>query len=251
MAGLAVVVTACSLIPGLGGPSGGAYPEACAQFAFSLRRCEAVVDRALADGGIAARDVATIHLLPFERKQTLGGGQVALVEFRLNDGTVVTQDVKCVGVSQHLACTEMVEIPVDVGVMMDVPCEGEPPDGCATMPPTPAPDQAAQATPLLVESLDIELDRLGTYEVEVGRASLPDGYLSERSFRLENPAAETFWIDEGVRLIIRPDDPSRPDIGSRYRDPYAGPEPVTVYLAFDVTDLDEPSMLRVRDIVVR
>jgi hypothetical protein len=102
-----------------------------------------------------------------------------------------------------------------------------------------------------VGSLDIPLDRLGHYEIQVGTASLPDGYLSERSFRLDNHAAETFWIDAGVRLDVRPDMPGRPMIGSRYRDPFDGPEPVTAFLVFEVTDLDAPSILRVRDIVVR
>ena len=248
---LAAVVAGCSFLGGIGRPAGGAYPEACREFDLSARRCEAIVDKAIRDAGIDPEAIVGITLLPFERQRTLGGGQVALVGLALRDGTEVTREVTCIGVSMRLACAEVLDIPTSVGVDQDVPCEGEPPEGCATLPPSPAPDAVEAATPLRIGALDIPLDRLGQYEVEVGTASLPDGYLSERSFRLDNRAAETFWIDAGVRLDVRPDVPGRPMIGSRYRDRFEGPEPVTVFLVFEVTDLDAPSVLRVRDIVVR
>ena len=54
-----------------------------------------------------------------------------------------------------------------------------------------------------------------------------------------------------ARTGPRPDVAGRQEIGSIYRDPFSGPEPVTVYLVFDVTALDAPSTLEVRDIIVR
>jgi hypothetical protein len=124
---LASIVAGCSFLGGFGRPAGGAYPEACSEFDFSPRRCEAVVDEAVRDAGIDPDAVVGITLLPFQRQQTLGGGQVALVGLELHDGTELTRAVTCVGVSMRLACAEVLDIPTSVGVNRDVPCEGERP----------------------------------------------------------------------------------------------------------------------------
>ena len=54
-----------------------------------------------------------------------------------------------------------------------------------------------------------------------------------------------------IQLEVLPDDPNRPPVGSIYREPFDGSEPVTVYVVFDVTMFEEPSTLQLRDIVVR
>ncbi len=248
----------CTVPSGIRGPGGGSYPEACAQWQFSERRCGAIVDRAAADAEIDRAAVVEIALLPFDPNAgmepgavRLGGGQVALVRFTLADGGVVDQAVWCMGPSMTPACNEVAEIQTSTGVDHDVPCAGEPPAGCATLPPEP--DQAAisAATPFTLAAIDVPLDRLGAYDIELGTATLPNGYLSERSFGVVDTQPDSFWIDGGVRLEIRPDAAGRPPIGSIYRDPFDGPEPVTIFLVFDVTDLVEPSVLRVRDVVVR
>ena len=77
---------------------------------------------------------------------------------------------------------------------------------------------------------------LGPYEVEVGEAGLPDGALSTRSATVADEAGE-FWIADGIEIEVRPVDPARPAIGSIYRDPFDGVEPVKVFLVFDVTEL--------------
>ena len=52
-------------------------------------------------------------------------------------------------------------------------------------------------------------------------------------------------------MDVRSDVEGRPFVGSIYRDPFDGPEPVTIYLVFEVNHLEGPSMLQVRDVVVR
>ena len=108
----------------------------------------------------------------------------------------------------------------------------------------------AIARPLRVASLDIPLDHLGPYEVEVGEAGLPDGVLSTRSATLADPSPETFWIAPFIEIDVRPVDPARPPIGSVYRDPFDGVEPVKVFLVFDVTELKSASVLQVRNLLV-
>jgi hypothetical protein len=99
-------------------------------------------------------------------------------------------------------------------------------------------------------SLDIPLDHLGSYEVEVGEAGLPDGALTAISATLGEPSPESFWIAPRIEIQVRPTDPARPPIGSVYRDPFDGVELVKVFLVFDVTELKSPSILQVRDLVV-
>jgi hypothetical protein len=243
---------ACAPFADLGtSPQGGLYPDACARWSYSPHRCRAIVARAIANAKVAEHDIRTVRLLPFDRQSALGRRQVALVRLELANGTNVDQDVRCVGVDMGLACNESAEIQVGAGVDRDVPCAGEPPTGCATLPPTPDPDGVAAAKPFRLTSLDVPLDHEGPYEVRLGTAMLPNGYLSERALDMPDRTPQTFWIDGGVRLDVRPDIAGRPPIGSVYRDPFDGPEAVTIFLVFDVTQLDALSVLHVRDVVVR
>ncbi|HEX7347811.1 MAG TPA: hypothetical protein VF253_13560 [Candidatus Limnocylindrales bacterium] len=65
-----------------------------------------------------------------------------------------------------------------------------------------------------------------------------------------DPQPTAFWADF-VQLEVRPDHADRPPVGSIYREPFDGSEPVTVYVVFDVTMFEEPSTLQLRNIVVR
>jgi hypothetical protein len=244
---VAVFASAC----GPARPAGGPYPAACAQWGYSERRCEAIVERGLASAGLRAADVASIDLRPFEQKATLGGPQVALIRFGMVGGGETEVEVWCVGIDSGRACNENAAIAMFDGIDRDVPCEGEPPAGCATIPPSPGPDAVSAAKPLRVANLAVPIVHLGCYEIEVGSATLPDGYLTVRSATIVDSQPETYWIDEGIRLEVRPDVAGRPPIGSVYRDPFDGSEPVTIFLVFTVTDLDSPSILVVDDIVVR
>jgi hypothetical protein len=107
------------------------------------------------------------------------------------------------------------------------------------------------ANALEVAALDIRLDHVGGYEVLVGEASLPDGSLSERHGSLANTRPTTFWIDDGIGIEVRPTEPGRPAVGSIYRDPYDGVEPVRVFLVFEVVETSPGAVLEVRDILVR
>ena len=248
---LVVLVAGCDLIGAVGEPLGGPYPEACAQWDYSARRCEAIVDRARRTAEIAEADIRAIQLLPFDFNPGLGGGQVALVRFERASGLTVDQGVSCVGVNMTPVCNEDARISIGAGLNHDVPCAGEPPAGCATLRPPPNSAAISAATPFSLGLLDVPLDHEGPYEIRLGTATLPDGYLSERSIRLVNDQPDSFWIGGGALLDVRSDIAGRPFVGSIYRDPFDGPEPVTIFLVFEVTDLDSPSVLHVRDIVVR
>jgi hypothetical protein len=244
---------------GVAGPKGGSYPAACAEFGFPARRCAAIVDRAIDEAPINKTLVAGIELLPpappalREGQHRSGGPMVVQVRFSFANAPSVTQEVWCHGIDldDDLACTKDPRLMLFAGIDHDVPCAGEPPAGCATLPKTP--DHAAMdaANPLRIVALDIPLDHLGRYEVKVGRASLPNGYLSRREFDLTDLKPTTFWITGGIRLDVRSTVAGRPPIGSVYRDGFKGPEPVDVFLVFDVTGTSPGAVLRVRELIVQ
>jgi hypothetical protein len=249
----AITVTGCG-IGSILGSSGGRYPAACADLRFSDRQCAAMVRRAEGASGIRADDVVAVEILPpkSDGNQPLGGGMIARVRFHLGSGEIWTEEISCIGVGSgsDRVCSPDAYISLSTGVDHDVPCSGEAPEGCATLPPTPGAANRALARPLHVPSIDVPIDHLGRYEIEVGAAGLPDGVLSQRAATLADPRPTTFWIDDGVRLEVRPLDPSRPPVGSVYREPFDGVEPVTVFLVFDVTEFAPGGVLQIRDIVV-
>jgi hypothetical protein len=229
----------------------------CDALAFSPARCRAVVARARdgANPPLRSSDVVAATLTPPDRAGgvLLGSMPVASVHFDLTGGGSTDVVVHCglPGLSDR-ACNDNAVIYVAGGVDHDVPCTGEAPEHpCATLPPSPRPASVTAAVPLRVPLLDVPLGHLGHYEIPVGPAGLPDGVLSERSAGLSADAPTTFWIDDGVRIDVRPDDPSRPPIGSIYRAPFQGVEPIHVFLVFDVVELEPGAVLQVRDLVVR
>jgi hypothetical protein len=134
---------------------------------------------------------------------------------------------------------------------MDTPCWGDPPDGCATLPPPPRRASVESSEPFTRAKVDVPIDRLGEYRINLGHATIPDGRLTELSLRLADPRPASFWIEAGVRLELESDVPGRPPVGNVHRDGFDGPEPVTVYLTFNVTEFESAGVLGVRDIVVR
>jgi hypothetical protein len=246
-------LAACDLV-GLA-PSGGVYPDACGQLGFRARQCAAIVARAQANASLRTQDVTSIDILPPSADGVqLGGRMVARVRFQLASAMERTEEVWCVGIGGQgdLACADDPMIGFAGGVDHDIPCTGggDPPSGCATPPPTPRPSSQALARPLRIAALDIPLDHIGGYQVEVGAAGLPDGVLTQRSATLADPRPEAFWLDDRILLDVRPVVPGRPRVGSVYRDPFDGVEPVKVFLVFSVTEVKPGAVLQVRDLIV-
>ncbi len=248
-----LLVGACDAAA-LFGPTGGRYPAACDSLGFSERRCAAIVERAKGENMIDPATVERIDILPPSREGaiSLGGQQIARVRFNVTGQPARVVDFWCTGVGSQgdLACADDPQVTISGGVDHDVTCTGEAPENCATPPPTPRPAVVAAAKPLRVATLDIPLDHVGPYEVTVGTAGLPDGVLSHRSATLADSRPTAFWIRDGIRLEVRPDLPGRPSVGSIYRDPFDGVEPVTVVLLFEVSETTPGAVLQVRDIVV-
>lgn len=229
--------------------------EGCDALGFSATRCRLVVVRALeqANPPVPAGGVAAARMSPATPPApSLGSFPVAMVTFDLVRGGSVDVEVRCGLTLSDRACNPEASILVRAGVDRDVPCNVEPSgQACATPPPPPRPASVRASTGLAVPAIDVPIDRLGRYELLVGTAQLPDGVLSERSLMLVDPRPTTYWIEPGIELQVRPDLPGRPAIGNIYRDPFDGPEPVRVYLVFDVVEFQPGAVLMVRDLTVR
>jgi hypothetical protein len=260
---LALVVVACSAAPHA---RPGPYPDACASFGFSPKRCEAVVVKGLEAARVARADVVGIEMQPPPEPQgrSLGGGPVAELAFRLADGMTLRQEVACIGIDGLFdpACGDDARIQFSGGVEEDRPCTGvgeatdvpagqtDPYVGCATPPPTPPAMVVASAKPLRIDQTTIPIDHPGNYRIVLGRATLPNGYLSERTLTIANPQPTAFWI-RVLGLEVTSDVPDRPRVGGRYREPFDGLEPVTVTAEFEVIRYVEPSELVLQNVVVR
>jgi len=253
----ALALAGCS-VAGLFGPSGGPYPEACDQFEFAPRQCKSMVTRAQGQAGVSTADVVSVDILAptHDGVARLSGYMISRVRLHLASGVDRTEEIWCIGVGGALpgapdeACNPDPTIAIAAGpVSGDIPCSGEPPAGCATPPPTPRPEVQAMARPLNIPVLDIPLDHLGPYRIEVGLAGLPDGAFTRSTASVLDNRPEAFWIRD-ARLIVEPVDPARPEIGNKYREPFDGVEPVRVVLEFDVTELSPGAVLHVRDIVI-
>jgi hypothetical protein len=257
-----VILAGCSLAPGAataGIPV--PYPAGCATFELDEPRCDAVVDELAARAGIDPWQASEIWLLGDvcgDGTNVLcarSGSFVVRVRFVLGDGGTVEESLICgVGSSYSYLCTDDPEIlvvsPIGGGYH-DVPCAGDPPDGCATPVPSAAPDAIAAARPLEVTVLDVPIDREGAWDVLVGEAVLPNGLLTDATLTLADPSPDDVFMQQPVWLDIR-----SVDDGSRLSNIYEhgwreGTERVEVRLQFDVDRFAPGAVLQVRDLVVR
>lgn len=234
-------------------------PTGCRQMKFTDERCLAVVDQALRNASLAWTDIDRVAIGPWADDHLMrsGRGPFATVTFTLTDGTTTAGDVSCPSMNVYsLVCTDNPEIPLsapygDGTFSHDLPCN-LPGGGCPSPMPTINPRAAKAAVPLRVDARDIPITSIGPMEVDMGRATLPNGFLTDTAFTLADPHTRTFQVAEGINLEVRSLDPSRPPLDNIYEHGwYPGTEDVEVYLVMDVTSFTPGAMLEVRDLVVR
>ena len=248
-----LLLAACDAVSQPSQPPRGEYPGVCPAWGFPAHQCRSIAWRAAKEASVDLASQPTIEFLPFKVPggTNLGGGQIADVLFTLADGRSVKQDVRCVGASFLApACNGAAQIFPGFGVSHDVPCSGEPPASCAALPPTPDASAIARAHSFNLAEFSIPIDHPGRYEAKVGTATLANGYMFDSRVDLAEPSPEDYWL-EFIKLEVRSDIPGRPPVGSIYRDPYDGPEPVSIFIVFEVTEYWAPSTVVVRNLVVR
>lgn len=257
------VAASCALLPThSAGGGGSSYPAGCADFDLSARRCEAIVNWAIKQAG-GVGQVSAVELLGDPGcgdpdPHVLCGRTtrfVVRVRLTFQGGQSADESVFCgIGAAYSILCTETPEIRVGSieNGYRDVPCADENGNGCATPLPAFEPAAAAAAKPLLVPTLDVLIDHVGSYVVEVGRAVLPNGVLTAAHFQLADPKTQTFAVSEyGVVLHVDSIDPAGRPFDNYYRHGWhRGTEEVRVSLAFDVTAFTPGAHLQVRNLDV-
>jgi hypothetical protein len=271
LAVLALASTACSLLPGQPGAPAGLtddvgipYPEGCAAFGLTDRQCEHIVNRIGDSLHVDRSQVREIRLLGDPGCQAEDGSQVICmrttafrvrVRFIQGDARLFEGSQFCgVGGENDLGCTDpptaLLSAPTLSGYT-DIPCSGDPPDGCASPVPTIDPAVAKDAKALTIASRDVPLDHVGHYDIPLGTAVLPNGVLTEGSFALADDAQTDFLLtDSVIRLeVTGPDD--KPIFNVYEQGWRPGTETVDVHLVFDLEAVDPGATLGVRDVVVR
>jgi hypothetical protein len=262
---IAAVLTGCSLPPGFAPSSqdaGVRYPAGCVDFNLSPERCTAIVESIARQNGIdpsAASDIwllgdpgcgADPHIL-CTRTTTF----IVRVRYDLPGRDAVEGSQSCgVGGQFSILCTDHPEIRLSAATLdgyQDIPCSGEPPDGCASPVPTVDPATASLGVALHVPTIVIPLDHEGRYDIPLGEAVLPNGILTESSFTLADAHQTGFTLEDGVIALVvaGPDGkPIRNVYEQGWRD---GTETVKASLRFSVARFEPGSVIRVGDVVVR
>jgi hypothetical protein len=241
------------------------YPDGCAAFGLSARRCAYIVDWALKQAGASA-DSATIELLgdPLcDGKPAgcvglrLGGSFVVRVRVNPAVGRPSDQVVICgLGSEASLRCTDtpLIRVSTPTSGYHDVPC-GPAPGGqsgseCASPVPTIDPSAAPLARPLVVPSVTVAIDHGGSYAVDLGDAVLPNGILSEATATLADDRRADVIIPAGIRLEVAGPD-GKPLENAYDQGWQPGTERVDVRLVFIVESFDPGATLVITDVEVR
>jgi hypothetical protein len=142
----------------------------------------------------------------------------------------------------------------DGGGYHDVPCpDGSPPHSCGTPLPTIEAAAVAAARPLSVARFSIPIDHIGTYEVSLGEASLPNGVASVASFAFVDGWPIDVSLKDGVAQIgLRSLEPDGKPFQNYYDHGWRpGDERVEAILVFHVLWFEKGAVLAIRDVVVR
>lgn len=241
-----------------------AYPDGCAAYALSARRCAYIVSWAKDQAGYGDVDQVQAELLgdpdcpDGSTTCSMNRTQSFVVRVRITgpDGASSDESVFCgIGGGATLLCTGTPVIrtstPTTNGYR-DVPCNGEAPGTCASPVPRSDADARAASRPLVVPRLSIPVDHVGDYTVVVGEATLPNGILSDATFGLANASpSDQLIAAEGVALGVDSLEGGPPFVNIYEHGWRPGTERVRATLTFTVESFEPGAVLEITDISVR
>ena len=239
-----VVGSACSLLPVT---AEARQPKPCA-VVYSLARCDAMTDLVAADIGKDRDDVISVAIVPDappEGKHLSAGWHIR-VRIVLRDGSL-HDTLICGGVLHEAACLDDPELKIQSALegSMDIP------DGSTPIPASD-PSAVAAASPIVVDSLSIPIDRKGPHEVVLGEGTIANGIWSVGTFEFADTWPDDVALrDANVVLALR----SLERDGKPFDDFYvpgwrAGVERVQAILRFDVLWFRPGATLELRNVSV-
>ncbi len=239
-----------------------AVPQPCADV-YSTQTCLAMTDEAASRSHRTRDDVTAINIVQFPTRDQngalitrSGGGFFARLTF--TDGTR-TDEPMCVGIPSGPACMDEPRLEARSSIDMgggyhDVPCpDGSAPHTCGTPLPTLQPAAVAGARPLSVARIEIPIDYIGSYEVALGEALLPNGIATVASFEFADPWPLDVSLGQGVAQInLRSLEPDGKPFQNYFDHGWRpGVERAEAILAFEVLWFKKGAVLDIRDVVVR
>jgi hypothetical protein len=248
---LTILVAGCSVTASPDPNAAFPYPDGCAHFDLSSRRCQFIVRRVERLQNVNEADVQRVELLgdpgcgqPGQCVRTVS----FVVRVRLVTATgAIEQMVFCmVGDQYNLICGDHPQLQVSTTAegFRDIP-------GDATPLPTLDPAALAKAAPLRLDRLVIPLDHVGSYDVDLGAAVLPNGILSEATIGDATIDPTSILVgDLGIRLTVEPTAGNPPFDNYYVRGWHEGVETVTVHIRFDIPDPPVGGTLTLLGIVV-
>ena len=254
---VAVLAAGCDALVGIGQGQRTARP--CDQV-YSQARCEAMRTVAAEQLGIADADISAMEIAPEPTPRSdgiltnLGGARP--IEVLVHTARGVRTTAMCAGLATGPECTDEPALTIGSplgGGYHDVPCNGEPPAGCATPHPTLEPEAVAAARPLRIDRRTIPVPGPGRHEIVLGQARLPNGVLTESRAELADPWPPGLTVSgEGLRLEVRSLVPGRPAFRNSYEHGWwPGTEDVEAVLVFEARRADPGATLEIVNLVVR
>ena len=246
----AIAAAGCNLLPTVAD-----VPHDCAA-EFPPARCLAIADQVAAEVDRDRGDVTSVTIVPDPPPEgaVLGGSWPIRIRLTFDDGTTHEGRI-CGGLSIAPSCSDTPHLDSQSGIggYHDVPCAGEPPDGCPSRIPAPDPDVVATAEPITIDARSIPIDHDGPFEVELGEGTLANGILTEVSFAFQDPWPPDIALRDGaVFLEVRSLEPDgRPFDNIYLHGTRRGVERVQAVLRFDVLWFQPGAELGIRDILVR
>ena len=245
-----LVVAGCNLIPKVAD-----IPHDCAA-EYPPARCLAIADQVAAEVDRDRGDVSAVTIVPDPPPDgaVLGGAWPITIRLTFRDGTTHQAQI-CGGLAIAPACSDDPHLDGRsvLGAYHDVPCAGEPPDGCPSPMAAPEPDAVAAAEPITIGARSIPIDHDGPFEVELGRGSLANGILTDASFALQDPWPPDVAFRDGVIFLdvrsLEPD--GRPFDNIYLHGTRPGVERVAAILRFDVLWFEPGADLGILDLIVR
>jgi hypothetical protein len=249
----------------------GSVPDGAApcREVFNAVRCQTMIDFAAVELGVTRADIASVEVLTIPEPtpeirdgvvilRTSSEGPPVIVRVTLDDASSSVLTLECgrAGASWNPPCSDDPHLGSARGLpegWTDLPCAGEPPDGCASPVPTAAPEAIAAAVALRLGRVDIPIDHVGDHEVLLGEARLPNGRLSAIEFEPVDPwPSDVTILSGGLWIQLRSLEPDgRPFHGIYEHGWREGTERVAAYLIFHVDGFEPGAVLSIRDVVVR
>ena len=218
-------------------------------------RCQALALGAATQLGLGFDEVVAIDVVPNPSPDGIDFAHRTFLEVTLQGGDRKSVIIGCPGVSGAYVMECMAEPVVPLGYPGGA--EGGGGYGYTDIPenatPFPARDPAAVAAAkaLEIDRLDVSVTALGEQTLALGRATLPNGYLTMASFGMADPWPSDVLFGSGIQLEVTPVAGGAP-LRNLYEHGWLpGVEEVDVTLTFDVAWFKPGAAFTVTDVVVR